>query len=315
MANYIVQRGDTLSHIANAHNMSVKDLAELNGISDPNKIRVNQVLVFGEENAAASGAQKEQMFVPESLNDDLVGLDTVEFARNEASKETDYAPLAYAAGGAAIYGAANKAMPYVKKGVKKTVNAGKEVVQKGVDAGKSAANTVAQRGKETANTVKKFVNQKSKEIKKEGKKLQKTVTKKYNKTKKTTLKQCNKVKKSTVQTFNRSERILNGKRVQVKGMPIKLGKYGKVLGKAATPVNVAVSAFQIGEAYAEGGTKAAVKQTGKCAAGIAGGWAGAKLGAAIGTAICPGIGTAIGGFIGGIGGYILGENLADSAMS
>lgn len=303
MADYTVQSGDTLSQIAKAHNMSVKDLARLNNISDPNKIKANQVLVFDKQRTEVAETRNERMFAPVDLQEDMPGFDTVEFSTKQPSETSSYAPLAYAAGGAAIYGAANKALPYVKKGGEKAVS-----------AGKTAANLVSQKSKETAKTVKTFVNQKSKELQKQGKQLQKTATKKYKKAKNTTLKEYNKAKKSTVQNFKRSERILDGKKVQVKGTKVKLGKYGKVLGKAATPVNIAVSAFQIGEAYAEGGTKAAVKQSGKCAAGLTGGWAGAKAGAAIGTAICPGIGTVIGGFVGGIGGYILGEYLAESAM-
>ena len=44
LKEYIIQPGDSLSRIALKHQVSSGDLAEANGITDPNKIRVGQVL-------------------------------------------------------------------------------------------------------------------------------------------------------------------------------------------------------------------------------------------------------------------------------
>lgn len=41
---YTVKKGDTLSKIALANNTTVRDLVSLNGIKNPNVIRVGQVL-------------------------------------------------------------------------------------------------------------------------------------------------------------------------------------------------------------------------------------------------------------------------------
>ena len=52
---YTVQSGDTLSGIAAKYGMTVNELAQLNGISDPNRIQVGQVLkVYGESNGGSS---------------------------------------------------------------------------------------------------------------------------------------------------------------------------------------------------------------------------------------------------------------------
>ena len=45
-ATYVVKRGDTLYSIATANGMEPRDLAALNGISDPSGLRVGQVLVL-----------------------------------------------------------------------------------------------------------------------------------------------------------------------------------------------------------------------------------------------------------------------------
>lgn len=52
-AAYTVQRGDTLSHLASQFGVSVSDLASANGINDPNRIYIGQVLTI----PGQSGAQ------------------------------------------------------------------------------------------------------------------------------------------------------------------------------------------------------------------------------------------------------------------
>ena len=95
----------------------------------------------------------------------------------------------------------------------------------------------------------------------------------------------------------------------------QIAKVGKVVGKGAVVVGIAIDAFMIGSAYNEEGKFGDKTQqaTGSAAGGAAGAWAGAELGAIIGTAICPGIGTVIGGVVGGIIGGIAGSG-AGSAL-
>ncbi|MEZ4236165.1 MAG: LysM peptidoglycan-binding domain-containing protein [Myxococcota bacterium] len=50
---YVVQRGDTLSHIAAAYGTTVAAIASANGIADPNRIRIGQTLTIG---GGSSGA-------------------------------------------------------------------------------------------------------------------------------------------------------------------------------------------------------------------------------------------------------------------
>ena len=91
-------------------------------------------------------------------------------------------------------------------------------------------------------------------------------------------------------------------------MPV-LKTTGKVVGKGAIVVGIAIDAYSIYSAYNEEGEFGDKTQqaTGTAIGGAAGGWAGAELGAIIGTAICPGVGTLIGGLVGGIAGGILGS--------
>ena len=49
LKGYVIQPGDSISRIALKHGVSSKTLAEINGITDPNKIRVGQVLKIPEE--------------------------------------------------------------------------------------------------------------------------------------------------------------------------------------------------------------------------------------------------------------------------
>ena len=48
MTAYTVKNGDTLSKIAAKHNISVAELAKLNGIKNPDSISVGQELIFEE---------------------------------------------------------------------------------------------------------------------------------------------------------------------------------------------------------------------------------------------------------------------------
>ncbi|AXQ79654.1 LysM domain-containing protein [Streptococcus chenjunshii] len=75
--SYTVQSGDTLSAIAAAHNTTVTDLAEKNGISDANSITVGQTLSI--DNSENSGAAEEETAAPAEES----GLNTEDAAAKE----------------------------------------------------------------------------------------------------------------------------------------------------------------------------------------------------------------------------------------
>jgi LysM repeat protein len=54
---YVVQRGDTLSSIAARHGLSYPQLAAYNNISDPNRLRVGQVIRIPSSRSPAAPAQ------------------------------------------------------------------------------------------------------------------------------------------------------------------------------------------------------------------------------------------------------------------
>lgn len=55
---YTVKKGDTLSKIAQSNNTTVGELVSLNGIKNPNVIRVGQVLKLPESKAPTPDAIK-----------------------------------------------------------------------------------------------------------------------------------------------------------------------------------------------------------------------------------------------------------------
>jgi LysM repeat protein len=55
-ADYVVESGDTLGDIARAHGVSLSELADANGIDDPDLIRVGQVLVIPGTQGGGGGA-------------------------------------------------------------------------------------------------------------------------------------------------------------------------------------------------------------------------------------------------------------------
>ena len=66
-STYTVRSGDTLSEIAQRYGMTTNALASLNGISDPNKIKVGQVLkVSGSASTPAPTPKKEYVQLPAS---------------------------------------------------------------------------------------------------------------------------------------------------------------------------------------------------------------------------------------------------------
>lgn len=58
MKTYVVKKGDTLTAIAQLHDTTVRDLVSLNGIKNPNIIRVGQVLNIPEKKATQADVIK-----------------------------------------------------------------------------------------------------------------------------------------------------------------------------------------------------------------------------------------------------------------
>ena len=108
-----------------------------------------------------------------------------------------------------------------------------------------------------------------------------------------------------------------GSRVHIK--TYKSAKIGKVVSKAATPIGLVLSGYNIYKGYEEDGYQWGDNSK-KATISEAGSWAGAEggamAGAAMGSACCPGVGTVVGGVIGGVIGGIAGgkggEYIADS---
>ncbi len=294
MADYIVQKGDTLTKIANATGLSVTEIAEKNGIKNIDRILIGQKLSLGETQ------QKPEQLAVTTPSDTSAEKLQAQYDKLQKQYENMQKSLA-----STRQNNNSKDFSWLKGGI-----AGGAMVLGGQYAIKKTTPTLTNAYHKGA----KKVADTNAALQTKAKSATKTVSKNAHKIVKTTSKKLKKTKNNAVRTYKRSENLLKGKTVQYKGQKIKLGKATKALGKAAVPLTVITSAAEIGYAYKEGGTKAAAKQSVKSATGIAAGWAGAKIGAAIGTAICPGIGTAIGGFIGGIGGYLLGDKIADKVV-
>jgi hypothetical protein len=199
------------------------------------------------------------------------------------------------------YKIGKKASPYVAKAGKYTFNFAKSKAPVVKQAMKKGANKVGQK----YSIAKNFAKSKAPVVKQA---MKKGANKAYTKSVKT----CKSVKEAIEKNLKNSSKILNGESVIIGEKAVKaLGTFGKILGRGAVPLQVALGLFEIKKAYDEGGSKSALKQSGKSCTGLVGGLAGAKLGAMLGTAICPGIGTAVGTFLGGMIGYFAGEAIAD----
>jgi flagellum-specific peptidoglycan hydrolase FlgJ len=82
---------------------------------------------------------------------------------------------------------------------------------------------------------------------------------------------------------------------------------GKVVGRFAVPVTVALGGYSAAKSFKSGDNKGGTEAIGATGGALGGMWAGGALGAAIGSAI-PIVGTAVGGFIGGVIGGIAGSS-------
>ena len=277
---YTVQPGDTLSKIAAATGMSVTELAKQNGIEDINKILVGQKLSLGEVSKEQATPQEEQK--------QTVGMDAFQRESSEQSVAQTYAPLAYGLAGAALYEGGKKVLPKLKD----MSETARLRFMYGKDAVKTGAQKTAEIAKNNAGAVRNFVSQKAKHIAKSaelhyafGKDAVQKGAKKA-------------VQKAKVGA--RYTRFIGNTKIAPKLI--------KGASRYAGPIAAIYGAYEVKQAYDEGGEKAAVKQAIKTGGGLAGGWAGAKAGAALGSFAGP-IGTVAGGIIGGIAGYLLGEKL------
>lgn len=64
LGTYVVQNGDSLSVIAKRHGVSTRQLADLNGIKDPSKVRVGQKLIIPGLAGAPATESKPQPAIP-----------------------------------------------------------------------------------------------------------------------------------------------------------------------------------------------------------------------------------------------------------
>lgn len=314
---YTVRQGDNLSTIAKQHNMSVKDLAELNNIKDVNKIKVGQKLIFEKEEPT------QPVTNPQISNEELTSemeryqqqladmqQQMTNLQQNEGHDIGGLEIFGYGLAGAAAFKGAEYLAPYAK----------------------SAAETAYLKGLYTADKVKAGANKVGNAVKSGVKHAVKKAELEYAFAK-DALKQGGKkvvggvktaehaVENGTKQVVRKTaaqgKSIVNAtKNTAIKsGKIMKLTKAGKAVGKRLPGVGTLIATAEVACAYGEGGTKAAVKQAGKSGSGLAAGAAGTKLGAVIGTAICPGIGTAVGAVVGGVAGYIAGEAAFDKICS
>ena len=61
---YVVKNGDSLSKIAAAHGVNSRELAELNQISDPNKVRIGQKLILPDHSKPSQSQPGEKSAAP-----------------------------------------------------------------------------------------------------------------------------------------------------------------------------------------------------------------------------------------------------------
>lgn len=317
---YTVQANENLTKIAAAHNTTVEKLVKLNNISDPNKISVGQKLIFEE-------AKKEAPKPP--VEEEPIGIDTFRrTSTTQPSEASTYTPLAYAAGGAALYQGGKWAMPKVKSGME-TLQLRGMYAQ---DAAKRTLNNAAQKSKQTATAVKTFVSQKAKHALKSAElhyafgkdAVEQRIQKGKDAVKQTAQKSKTVVQEGAKKAVQKGQTVVGQAKTTAKAAAHKgkvAARYTRFVGNTkvapklikgvsryAAPAAALYGAYEVKKAYDEGGEKAAVKQAVKTGGGLAGGWAGAKVGAAIGSFAGP-IGTVAGGIIGGIAGYMLGEKL------
>jgi len=73
MASYKIKSGDTLGKIAARNGMTVKELARLNGIADPNKIRAGQVIKLSAITNAPPPVPRPRPSVPRQAMLDSLG--------------------------------------------------------------------------------------------------------------------------------------------------------------------------------------------------------------------------------------------------
>jgi RHS repeat-associated protein len=91
--------------------------------------------------------------------------------------------------------------------------------------------------------------------------------------------------------------------------------YGSKASKVLLFAGLAISAWDVGSALAQGGIDSAFRVGLGEAGGWAGAWAGGEIGVAMGTALLPGVGTIIGGLGGAVIGGIFGQQGVDYLYS
>jgi lipoprotein NlpD len=102
---YIVQKGDTLHGIALEHGMDYRELAEMNGLADINKIQVGQQLNLKSGQQAVTTAAAKLSTLPEGKP---VGVDSVTKAQPKTPKSTSEEALGQ---GAPLLPPSDKTLP------------------------------------------------------------------------------------------------------------------------------------------------------------------------------------------------------------
>lgn len=336
--DYIIQRGDTLSQIAQRNNTTVEKLMELNrdSISDPDLIFADSTLVLSEE--AATEEISPYIRKPETDEDVDTSLwdNQFEYEGEEIgdafipSEQSDRFTEGFAWGAGTtvgLYGGykgLKKAAPYIKNGAKRMGNAartnlaaaGKELRtnkfnpkdQAALDQAKQATKDAAKKTVREArgqNAAGKKVNTSAARNVKNGY-LSRKVHGNARKMAQDAAKR--KLVRNPLNTAKSARATVNAGSKAVAG-----SKALGFAGRAATVAAVAIEGYNVYDAYQTGGKHAAVKQGVKSGTALAGAWAGAKLGAAIGAwggPIGAGAGALIGGAIGYFGGSWLGGKAA-----
>lgn len=340
MADYIIQKGDTLTKIAAQYNTSVEELTRQNNITNPGLIFEGSTLkVPGEEAADRNQIPDNQESLEEEMERMQAQIDEMKSYTPEENNElTPWEIVGLGAGGAVSYNAVKHAAPHIAKGatsaaksVAKGTKATGTAVANGAKTGAKAISKGTRnigswisktfkhltKGAElryafAKDAVVKGTKSAGKAVKYGAKHVAKGAELHYAFAKDSTIKGIKSARNTVVKGAKVARNAVNTKAIQGAKI-LKVGKAGKLLGRAAAPVAAAVSAVEVYDAYKTGGTKAAVKQGAKCASGLACAAAGAKIGALVGACTGPAAPVAVPVLtvVGSIAGYFGGEKLVD----
>lgn len=160
MTNYTIQAGDNLTQIAKAHNTTVQELARLNNITAPNKIKAGQTIKLAEDVPVQQQVQadtnEEIQSQLEATQRELEQMQSQMSTQNNDTNAFDI--FGYGLAGAATYEIGKEVLPYAWKGTKKatnaTVNAGKKSGNAVANGATKATNATVNTSKQAGNAIK-----------------------------------------------------------------------------------------------------------------------------------------------------------------